>query len=235
MQRTLSVNATWEFTNVVFAETTAPVSTRPSANARLASLWITNLVIQSSPIWTRYYIRPIETPSRASFVVSVVKTLETNDRFITATLCISYKYPFSAWWHHQMKTFSALLALREGNPPVTGGFPSQRPVTRLFDVFFDLRLNKRLSKQYRCQWFGTPFLLSWRHWNMWLTIYAGINISYSYDLIVGEFSIWLMSLYWQGIKPFPVLTNTCFVQTISGQIAFHTRRKDKKSIKLNCW
>ena len=40
MQRTLSVNATWEFTNVVFAETTAPVSTRPSANARLASLWI---------------------------------------------------------------------------------------------------------------------------------------------------------------------------------------------------
>ena len=26
-------------------------------------------------------------------------------------------------------------------------FPAQRPVTRSFDVFFDLRLNKRLSKQ----------------------------------------------------------------------------------------
>ena len=37
-------------------------------------------------------------------------------------------------------------ALCEGNPPVTGGFPSQRPMTRSFDVFFDLRLNKRLSK-----------------------------------------------------------------------------------------
>ena len=29
----------------------------------------------------------------------------------------------------------------------TGGFPSQRPVTCSFDVFFDLHLNKRLSKQ----------------------------------------------------------------------------------------
>ena len=32
------------------------------------------------------------------------------------------------------------------NPPVTGGFLSQRPVTRSFNVFFDLRLNTRLSK-----------------------------------------------------------------------------------------
>ena len=31
--------------------------------------------------------------------------------------------------------------------PVTGEFPAQRPVTRSFGVFFDLRLNKRLSKQ----------------------------------------------------------------------------------------
>ena len=34
-----------------------------------------------------------------------------------------------------------------GNSPVTGEFPSQRPVMRSFDVFFDLRMNKRLSKQ----------------------------------------------------------------------------------------
>ena len=37
-----------------------------------------------------------------------------------------------------METFSALLILCEGNPPVTGGFPSQRPVTRSFVVFFDM-------------------------------------------------------------------------------------------------
>ena len=46
-----------------------------------------------------------------------------------------------------METFSALLALCAGNSQVTGEFPSQRPVTWSCDVFFDLRLNKRLSKQ----------------------------------------------------------------------------------------
>ena len=35
-----------------------------------------------------------------------------------------------------------LLARCEGNPPVTGGFPSQRPITRSFDVFFDLHRTK---------------------------------------------------------------------------------------------
>ena len=46
-----------------------------------------------------------------------------------------------------MATFPALLAFFEGNSPITGKFPSQRPVMRSFDVFFDLHLNKRLSKQ----------------------------------------------------------------------------------------
>ena len=47
-----------------------------------------------------------------------------------------------------METFSVLLALCAGNSPVAGEFPSHRPVTQSFDVFFDLCLNKRLSKQY---------------------------------------------------------------------------------------
>ena len=46
-----------------------------------------------------------------------------------------------------METFSALLALSAGNSPVIGEFPAQRPVRWSFDVFFDMRLNKRLSKQ----------------------------------------------------------------------------------------
>ena len=49
-------------------------------------------------------------------------------------------------WRHQMETFSAVLAKCEGNSPFTGESPSQRPVTRSFDVFFDQCLNKRLSK-----------------------------------------------------------------------------------------
>ena len=39
-----------------------------------------------------------------------------------------------------MEIFSALLAFYVGNSPVNGEFPAQRPVTRSFDVFFDLRL-----------------------------------------------------------------------------------------------
>ena len=69
------------------------------------------------------------------------------------------------WWRHQMETFSALLALCAGNSPVTGEFPSQRPVTRSFDVFFDLHLNKRLSKQWWGWWFETPSRLLERHCN----------------------------------------------------------------------
>ena len=49
-----------------------------------------------------------------------------------------------------MATFSVLLALGAGNSSVAGEFTTQRPVTQSCDVFFDLRLNTRLSKQ----WWG---------------------------------------------------------------------------------
>ena len=52
-----------------------------------------------------------------------------------------------------------------GNSPVTGEFPSQMPVTRSFDVFFYMCLNKQLSKQLRKRWFGTPSRPLWRHCN----------------------------------------------------------------------
>ena len=47
-----------------------------------------------------------------------------------------------------------------------GEFPTQRPVMRSFDVFFDLRLNKRLSKQSWGWWFETPSWSLWRHCNV---------------------------------------------------------------------
>ena len=50
-----------------------------------------------------------------------------------------------------------------GNSTVTGEFPSHRPVTRSFDVFLDLRPNKRLSKQPRRRWCETPSRSLWRH------------------------------------------------------------------------
>ena len=72
----------------------------------------------------------------------------------------------SSWWRHHMETFSAPLALCAGNSPVTGEFPAQRPVTRSFDVFFDLHLNKQLSKQSWGWWFETPSRSLWRPCNV---------------------------------------------------------------------
>ena len=67
------------------------------------------------------------------------------------------------WWRHRMGTFSALLAICAGNSSVTGEF--QRAVTRSFDVFFALRLNKLLSKQSWGWWLETPLCPLWRHSN----------------------------------------------------------------------
>ena len=64
-----------------------------------------------------------------------------------------------------MESLSALLAFCAGNSVVTGEFSAQRPVTRSFDVFLDLRLNKRLNKQWWGWWFGTPSRKFWRYCN----------------------------------------------------------------------
>ena len=80
-----------------------------------------------------------------------------------------------------------------------GEFPTQRPVTRSFDVFFDLRLNKRLSKQPWGWWFETLSWSLWRHCNdhmcndkSWsivmlirlVTLFShGIGVSYSITLL----------------------------------------------------
>ena len=64
------------------------------------------------------------------------------------------------------ETFFSLLAICVGNSRVTGEFPAPRPVTRSFDVFLYLRLNKRLSKQWWGWWFVMPLCPLWRHCNV---------------------------------------------------------------------
>ena len=93
-------------------------------------------------------------------------------------------YTLWTWWRHQMETIPALLALCVGNSLVTGEFPWQRPVTRSFDVFFDLHL----SKQSRCWWFETPSRSLWCHCNvivdhsrfMW-SIYPSFSMMFHYN------------------------------------------------------
>ena len=55
-----------------------------------------------------------------------------------------------------------------------GEFPTQKPVTRSFDVYFDLRPNKRLSKQSWGWWFETPSRPSWRHRNVYFVNFSHV-------------------------------------------------------------
>ena len=64
-----------------------------------------------------------------------------------------------------------------GNSPVTGEIPTQRPATRSFDVFFDLRLNNRLSKQSWGWWFETPSCSLWRHSNVTVKLCKSDGVS----------------------------------------------------------
>ena len=88
-------------------------------------------------------------------------------------------YFSNSWWRHQMETFYALLAICAGNSPVPGEFPTKRPVTRSFDVFFDLRLNKWLSKQSWGWWFGTLSCPLWRHCNVLMDSFHSFISHYS--------------------------------------------------------
>ena len=88
------------------------------------------------------------------------------------------------WWLHQMeKNNSALLAICAGNSPVTGEFPAQRSVTLSFNVFFDLRLNRRFSKQSWGWWFETPSHPLRRHCNA-LVIGTRLGIGFTLVLLV---------------------------------------------------
>ena len=73
--------------------------------------------------------------------------------------------PMETWWGHQMETFSTLLGFCVVHSPVTGEFTAQRPVMQSFEVFFDLRLNKSLSKQSWGWWFEMPSCSLWHHCN----------------------------------------------------------------------
>ena len=87
------------------------------------------------------------------------------------------------WWRHQMETCSALLAICAGNSSITGKFPAQRPVTRSFDVFFELRLNERLSKQSWGWWVETQSCPSGRYC-------TGYPLKYVFH-ILGRYYAWV--------------------------------------------
>ena len=64
-----------------------------------------------------------------------------------------------------------------------GEFHTQRPVTRSFDVFLDVRLNKRLSKQRWGWWFETPSSSLWRQCNV---VSLPTEISHGRNMLKGN-------------------------------------------------
>ena len=96
-----------------------------------------------------------------------------------------------------METFSTLVALCEGKPPVTCGFPSQRPVMQNFNVFFDLHLIKRVSKSRRWR-SETPPCSLWHQCNAQCLQYPGSALSmHNTDYTnLYVFSLVSISLFW---------------------------------------
>ena len=100
---------------------------------RVHYYWLFVRRIQCSPVNS-----PHKWPWLRSFEVSFVDCLKNHEsKKLVARV---------AWWRHQMVDF-----------------PSERPMAWRMDVFFDLRPNKRLSKQSRRRWFQMPSHLLRHH------------------------------------------------------------------------
>ena len=118
---------------------------------------------------TTFTLQPERRYKQNNVLVLLVMCQGTPSRWLKYLNCkrivrLSFR-SIDSWWRHQMKTVSALLTICAGNSPASGEFPTQRPVTRSFDVFCHLRPNKRLSKQSRGWWFKTLSRPLWRHCN----------------------------------------------------------------------
>ena len=104
----------------------------------------------------------------------VIKTESCQDAHFVALVgtagCPKDNLQCHQWQHSIMMTSSNGNIFRVTGPLCgeftgPGEFPTQRPVTRSFDVFFDLRLNNRLSKHSWGWWFETLSCSLWRHRN----------------------------------------------------------------------
>ena len=124
-----------------------------------------------TPFWNSCGCVMTVTLAQIQFRIILNINIENNDRLNSVKDKLIHQYlrirhlATYAGWRHQMETFSALLFLCTENSRVTGEFPSERPVTRSFDAFFDLRLNKELSTQWRSRWLETPVHSLWPHSN----------------------------------------------------------------------
>ena len=133
-------------------------TTRPTCSLNFH--WQTNRMLQTVPCLPSIYLM-IKLTARDHATERAVPC--QRERFWAHTALLTHlrnetqNYDDVMEWKHFRST-----------GPLCGEFtgsPHKRPVTQSFDVFFDVRLNKRLSKQSWCWWFETPSRLLWRHRN----------------------------------------------------------------------
>ena len=107
------------------------------AAVRWDEIYLSDLQISCTDLIWRLDTR-IEVPAMAARVTRFIERIitENSDLFGVSRQSVSL--------YHMMTSSNGNIFRHS---PVTGEFPAQRPVTRSFDVFLDLRLNKRLSKQ----------------------------------------------------------------------------------------
>ena len=98
--------------------------------------------------------------------VNPIRKAKQNNRYISCSI-------------HMMTSSNGNIFRVTG--PLCGEFPAQRPVPRSFDVFFDLHLNKMLSKQLRGWWFETSSHPLWRPCNE-LTVCSHYSTSFLFTV-----------------------------------------------------
>ena len=131
-------------------------------------------------IWSVCYANLVDPWSYSVQSQNVAKPCNplTSEEFITITLSMNPEntvWDLSSYIMVTSSNGNALLVLCDGNLLFIGEFPSQRLMTRGFDVFFDLCLNKRLSKPSRRWWFEMPLCTLWRQCNVFLNCSRGGN------------------------------------------------------------
>ena len=132
-------------------------------------LWILGSLLQCLKINQIHFFQTRDYPKHAEYYVAKIEWLPLHP------MLFSYKqYDFNPWKRHQSDAFPLLLVICAGNLPITGEFLALRPVTRRYYVFFDLRLNKRLSKPSWGWLFETPSHQLWCHYNE----HSGLHVQY---------------------------------------------------------
>ena len=116
--------------------------------------WLGLLLPSISIIWALY--------TKLNIINRIVPGLAIDLLVVLEASCMAVHFMMTSSNRNIFRVTGPLC----GEFTAPGEFPAQRPVTRSFGVFFDLRLNKRLSKQPWGWWFETPAWSLWRHRNV---------------------------------------------------------------------